>query len=115
MTKEQVNVIGRGRVWTGRDALRIGLVDELGGLYDAIDYAASNADIKEKKVLYFPKVKEDKLAEFIEQLEEKKNSSVKIESAQALPKELVESYAKLKELESLSGIQMRLPYQIIFE
>lgn len=114
MTKEQVNVIGRGRVWTGRDALRVGLVDELGGLYDAIEYAASNADIKEKKVLYYPHVKEDKLGELLEQLDNKKNSSVKIESSK-LPKELMANYDKLKELESYSGIQMRLPYHIIIE
>lgn len=113
MTKEEVNVIGRGRVWTGRDALKVGLVDELGGLYDAINYAADNAGIKKQKVLYYPKVKEDKLGEFLEQLEEK-NSSVIVESNQ-LPKELTESYKRLKELESFSGIQMRMPYDLIIE
>ena len=41
MTKDEVNVIARGRVWTGRDALRIGLVDQLGGLPDAISTRCS--------------------------------------------------------------------------
>ncbi|MFN5845194.1 MAG: signal peptide peptidase SppA, partial [Flavobacteriia bacterium] len=43
MTTEKVNVLARGRVWTGRDALKIGLVDQLGGINDAIDYAAKKA------------------------------------------------------------------------
>ncbi len=40
MTPEQVDKIARGRVWSGKSALEIGLVDELGGLNDAFDYAA---------------------------------------------------------------------------
>ena len=41
MTYEGVDEIAQGRVWTGTDALRIGLVDEIGTLEDAIAYAAS--------------------------------------------------------------------------
>jgi protease-4 len=37
--------IARGRVWTGRDAVRIGLVDELGGLRDAVRIARSRANL----------------------------------------------------------------------
>ena len=40
---ERVDEIGQGRVWTGADALELGLVDELGTLEDAIAYAASLA------------------------------------------------------------------------
>lgn len=40
----EVDAIAQGRVWTGADALKIGLVDEIGGLNDAIRYAASLAD-----------------------------------------------------------------------
>src|SRR5574343_512124 len=39
MTKERVNEIARGRVWKGRDAKEIGLVDKLGGIQDDITYA----------------------------------------------------------------------------
>jgi protease-4 len=45
MTKEEVNEIGRGRVWTGNQAVKIGLVDELGGLSKAIDLAKDLAGI----------------------------------------------------------------------
>lgn len=112
MTKEHVNVIARGRVWTGRDALRIGLVDKLGGIQDAINHAATQAGIKDQKILYYPLVKEDKFAEFIEQLEE--DESIRIQSSQKLPKELVKHFDHLMELENYSGIQMRLPYVIEF-
>jgi protease-4 len=40
MDKGEVDVVGQGRVWTGADALSHGLVDELGGLEDAIAFAA---------------------------------------------------------------------------
>lgn len=113
MTKEQVNVIGRGRVWTGRDALKIGLVDELGGMKDAISYAADKAGIKDQKVVYYPKVKEDKFAELIEQFEEQNESEVKIESTE-LPKEMLTYYRKLKAVENMQGIQMRLPFSVTF-
>lgn len=43
MTFEDVDKIAQGRVWTGTDALKIGLVDEIGTLEDAINYAASVA------------------------------------------------------------------------
>jgi protease-4 len=45
MTAEQVDEIARGRVWTGADALRRGLVDELGGLRRAADVARSRAGL----------------------------------------------------------------------
>ncbi len=114
MTKEQVNVIGRGRVWTGRDALRIGLVDELGGLKDAINYASEKAGIKDTKVIYYPLVKEDKLGQLFEQLEEQENIEAKT-SMPELPADLVRYYEKLKALEAYQGMQMRLPYDINIE
>ena len=47
MEKEEVDVVGQGRVWTGADALRHGLVDELGGLEEAVAFAAELVDIPE--------------------------------------------------------------------
>lgn len=111
MTKEQVNVIARGRVWTGRDALKIGLVDKLGGIKDAINYAANEYGIKDQKVLYYPIRKDQKWMEILEQIEEDEEASIKVESAE-LPKELVEQYKKLKKIESYSGMQMRMPFEL---
>jgi protease-4 len=46
MKREQVHEIAQGRVWSGRQALKLGLVDELGGVQDAIRYAAKMAKIE---------------------------------------------------------------------
>ncbi len=50
MTKEAVNQIGRGRIWTGKQAKEIGLVDELGGLNLALSIARKKAGLAQKKV-----------------------------------------------------------------
>lgn len=110
LTKEQVNVIARGRVWTGFDAKKIGLVDELGGLNEAIAFAAKEAKIKEPKVEYYPHNKKNELFDFIDLLnEEDENASVKNTT---IPFELLTYYNQLKKVESMTGIQMKLPYEI---
>ena len=48
MTPEQIDAVGQGRVWTGRQARDLGLVDELGGLDRALAVAKSRAGIDEK-------------------------------------------------------------------
>ncbi len=68
------------------------------------------AGIKEKKVLYYPLVKEDKFGEILEQLEE--SEEIKASSTPEIPKSLVHYYNQLKKLESYQGIQMRMPYEI---
>lgn len=55
MTVAQVDSIGQGRVWAGADALRIGLVDKLGTIDDAIAKAASLAHISDYDLVYYPK------------------------------------------------------------
>ena len=50
MTKEAVNQIGRGRIWTGKQAKEIGLVDELGGLNLALSIAQKKAGLARRKV-----------------------------------------------------------------
>lgn len=49
LPKDSVNVLGGGRVWTGKDALEIGLVDALGSLDYAVEYAAKQANLEEGK------------------------------------------------------------------
>lgn len=115
MSKDQVEVIARGRVWTGADAKKIGLVDELGGLQDAIDYAAEKAGIKESKVLFYPIVKQDKLGELLEQLEEKESAKISWQGTTTLPPSLIKYYEQLKSLETIQGMQMRMPYEITIE
>jgi len=110
----RVNQIARGRVWTGKDALKIGLVDELGNLSDVITYAKNQIKDKDAKVLYYPKVKEDKFGAFlnmIEQEDEDSEAGVHIKHAK-IPNELLDYYEKIKSIESKMGIQMRMPYDL---
>ncbi len=111
MTTEQVQRIARGRVWTGTDALKIGLVDKLGGLNDALAFAIKEAKVKDPKVRYYPKVKEDPFEEILEQLSQEDRESLKIKQ-QAVPKVIDDLTKRLMKLESYTGIQMRMPYEI---
>ncbi len=113
LTLDQVNAIARGRVWTGRDALEVGLIDELGGIKEAIEFAAKKSKIKDQKVLYYPLKKEDKIAALIEEFEDDE-SNFNI-SAESLPEELMTYYKELKKIEHLTGIQMRMPFDMIFD
>lgn len=76
-----VDSIARGRVWTGRDALKLGLVDALGGLDDAISIAADSAAIKDYTVVDYPAA-EDLLSELMNR---KKQSSGTVNSKTAQP------------------------------
>ncbi len=108
MTIAQIDNIGQGRVWSGVDAKRIGLVDDFGGMDKAIEEAAKLAKLTEYKVVDYPKQKE-----FIQQLIEEfsgDNASTK-----ALQKELGENfvyYQTLKSVTLMKGVQARLPYVI---
>ena len=58
MTYDAVHQIARGRVWTGADAIKIGLVDTLGGLDLAMSIAAQRAGISDYRTVNYPKEKD---------------------------------------------------------
>lgn len=58
MTKEAVDAIGQGRVWAGEQALKIGLIDELGSLKQALAKAAELAEIEDYRIKELPKQKD---------------------------------------------------------
>lgn len=107
MTEQAVDDIAQGRVWSGESAKRIGLVDEIGGLEDAIKGAAELAEVESYSIRELPAV-EDPYMKIISQLSGEVRMSI-------LKKELGESvkyYNMLQEIRDLSGIQARLPYFI---
>lgn len=53
ITRDSVNAIGRGRIWSGISAKQIGLVDQLGGLTDAISVAKEQAKLKDASVVFY--------------------------------------------------------------
>ena len=54
---DYIDSIAQGRVWTGKRAIELGLADELGGLEDALSYAAKLAGIKDFRVKTYPEPK----------------------------------------------------------
>lgn len=54
MTLDEVEEIAQGRVWTGEEALSLGLVDELGGLDAALKYAAEQVDLENYQIKEYP-------------------------------------------------------------
>ena len=70
MEPAAVDSIAQGRIWTGADAIEIGLVDEIGGLYDALEYAASAAgddDLDSWSIVTYPSPK-SKIEQIMDQL-----------------------------------------------
>lgn len=65
---EYVDEVGQGRVWTGADAIENKLVDEKGGILDALNYAAASADLKDYRIAEYPAVKSP-MEQFMEMLQ----------------------------------------------
>lgn len=101
-----IETIAQGHVWTGNQGIANGLVDELGGLDEAIAYAAKQANITEYRTKAYPEEKSfsEKLAEGFGNA---KTNFVK--------EQLGEQYAVYKTLEYLKntkGVQMRMVYDL---
>jgi len=77
MSQDEIKKIGEGRVWIGTDALEIGLVDELGGLDEAILKAAELAHLDHYTMTYYPE-KKDFLQELLKSLEPSSTDEEKI-------------------------------------
>ncbi|PJJ09499.1 protease-4 [Flavobacterium sp. 1] len=109
MTFAQVDSIAQGRVWTGTEAKKIGLVDKIGNLNDAIKEAASLSKIKDYSTQNFPEYEKD-FADIFAKLPFAK-------SKEALIKEEIgeENYFLLQQVKKVQlqkGIQARMPFEI---
>ncbi|WP_370407803.1 signal peptide peptidase SppA [Tenacibaculum dicentrarchi] len=108
MTFEQVNNVAQGRVWTGKQAVENGLVDQLGNLNDAIAVAANLAEIESYRVRNYPVYKKDFKETFNLSLFAKASKEDILK--EALGDENYELYNNINELKKLEGIQARMPY-----
>jgi protease-4 len=100
-----VNEIGQGRVWSGTEALKNGLVDKLGNINDAIKSAAKMAKLSDYKVVDYPAQKDPFETIFDTSEDKLKDYFAK--------KELGEQYVYFQQLKTaleLTGIQARMPY-----
>lgn len=110
MSVVDVDSIAQGRVWTGADAHKIGLVDELGGIGTAIKLAAQKAGLDKYKVVELPKQK-DPFEEFVKNISgEVKQNIIKGELG-----EQYIYYRQLKEVLQMKGVQARMPFYLTVE
>ncbi len=105
----QIDEIAGGRVWSGTKAKQLGLVDELGSLHDAVNFAANKAGLKNYNVAAYPK-KKSRFEQFFEDMEEDNLSAKFIESK--MGKEKFRIYQQLTDPKLQSGVMMQLPYSI---
>ena len=109
-----VDSIGQGRVWAGVDAINLGLVDQLGDMEDAIAYAVEKANLgNDYKVTEWPKQKD-----FMTRLMESMNNSNSDQLDAAMRSKLGAYYDYLQGLENLqknTGIQARMPFDMVIE
>lgn len=102
---QQVDSIGQGRVWTGEQALAIGLVDRLASLDEAVEAAAAMAKLEDYRLVQYPAVKQpfenimgtstDKISTWFTKRELKQHYMI---------------YEQMKSVMSNTGIQARIPF-----
>ena len=109
MSFAQVDSIAQGRVWSGSQALKVGLVDKIGGLDDALKEAAGLAKIKSYKIQNFPEFEKD-INDILDNLPfaKSKESFLKEE----LGEETFRIMEQIKRMESKKGIQAIMPFEI---
>lgn len=109
LRKTFVDSIGQGRVWSGTDAIAIGLVDELGGIDKAIAYAADKAGLTSYSIKEFPK-QEDPLQNLF------KTETQEYYTKAIMKKNLGSSYKYLEAIENISkieGVQALMPMVVV--
>ena len=105
MAQDSVKVIGEGRVWTGEQALKIGLVDQLGDLDDAIDAAAALAELEKYTIGRYPSPE----PWYKNLLDKNKNGYMEGQMRAALG-EYYPAFAIIRRIGKMDPIQARLPY-----
>jgi protease-4 len=109
MTFQNVDAIAQGRVWSGAEALKIGLVDKIGGMDDALEAAAKLAKIKKYSTKNYPEY-DKKFGEMFENLPfaKTKENLIKEEIG-------IENYTvlqKIKKFNNRKGVQTLMPFEL---
>ena len=107
MTTEQVDEIGQGRVWSGENAKEIGLIDEFGGINDAIKLAAEIEGLENYRTVSLPALEDP-----FQELFKMGGNNVR---ARFLKNELGEKYRYyeyFKKMSEMNGVYARMPFDI---
>ena len=111
MSVEEVEKLAQGRVWSGVDAVELGLVDELGGLEEAIEEAADLAELEEYGIRKYPRYKSD----FERLMEDVGGAGASVKETFIEQEIGTEAYDIIKEIRAAlkqKGIQARMPFTI---
>lgn len=108
ISRDSLDAIAQGRVWTGADALKIGLVDVLGGMDDAIKIAAAKAGLDQYAISEFP-VEKNPVEELLNSL----TGSVKMRMMKEEMGPFYETWTKIKDITSQQGLIARIPYDVV--
>ncbi len=107
MSQPAVDSIGQGHVWSGADAIPIGLVDSFGGLTDAIKEAALLAGLEEYRTIEKPEA-----TDFYTKLLKEMTGDLRARAIRRELGEISRYYFDLKEIISSGGIQAAMPYYL---
>ena len=108
-TTEEVDAVGSGRVWSGKRAKEIGLVDEIGSLNDAVKYAANKANIAEYEAVSYP-AKVDKFEQIMGSLRQGNIAESYVKSQ--ISEENYQLFKVFSDQNFKNSIQMAMPYII---
>lgn len=108
-TFEEIDAVGSGRVWSGKRAKEIGLVDEIGSLNDAVKYAANKANIAEYEAVSYPE-KVDKFEQIMGSLRQGNIAESYVKSQ--ISEENYQLFKVFSDQNFKNSIQMTMPYII---
>ena len=108
MTKEGIEKIAEGRVWTGEMAKGIGLVDELGGIDKALEIAARKAELKGYTIVSYP-TKKDILSTL---LDVQPNNYVESQVLKSQLGDYYKDFNLLRNIKERAMIQARVPFEL---
>jgi len=108
-TKDEIHAVAQGRVWTGSQAVENGLVDDIGGLEEAITLAAERADLETHGVVYYPSIKENPYKELFKMFD----TEVALANQNPLSRteqKLLKEYKFVRSLYTSPRPLMRMPF-----
>ena len=115
LKRERVQEIAQGRVWSGRQALGLGLVDELGGLQDAVRYAAQRAKLGEDYRVDAPGEPRSLLEKCLRLLGDDKApySHAQAGPVDGLRNQLQQALGTVQALNDPQGVYARMPFDLM--
>lgn len=108
ISQDSIKAIAEGRIYSGIDALRIGLVDELGGINEAIAYAAQKAGLQDYSIKYYPAQKNT-----MEQLADIFSTSIEQRIIRSQLGGNYQIFEAIQKAQQQSGIQAIMPYTLV--